>query len=528
MSSGVIVSKANRALVIPRNGKTVTLFPSAHAMAHLGEDKLVVPHGHREFLLLRRIGYEVPNPMFSYYDWAGGKPFSVQKATCASMTAYPRSYVLNDMGTGKSRAALWAWDYLHGNGLCGKLLIVAPRSTLYFTWASEVFATLPGRKCNVLYGPKKKRLELLDDRSADIYVVNHDGVRVIEKELASRTDIDVLVLDELAVYRNNSDRSKSMRKFAARFPWVWGMTGRPMPTEVTDVWAQCKIVTPDRVPAFFKQVREMLMTKISNYKYLPKPEATARAFEMMKPHVRYSLDDVVELPDMVIPPPRGIPLSAEQSAMYKKMAREFQLLVKQQVITAVNAAAAMGKLLQISVGCVYTQAPKFVTIDSTPRQQELIDILEGVEGKVLVFVPYRHALEQLSHLLAGEGGGLWWKGKSIENVMVHGDTPNRDKIFNEFQNTPRYKALLAHPACLAHGITLTAARTIIWYGPIASLDIFDQANARIRRVGQTHKQQIIRFQSTPVEKRFYKLLETRQGIQAELLKMFEDATGSAI
>lgn len=525
MSQGIIVSRANKALVIPRNGKTITLFPAAHAITHLNEDKLVIPHGHREFMLLKRIGYECPNPMFNYYDWAGGKPFSVQKATCASMTAYPRSYVLNDMGTGKTRAALWAWDYLHGNGLCGKLLVVAPLSTLNFVWAAEIFKTLPGRKCNVLHGSKKLRLERLNDLSADIYVINHDGLRTIEAELAKRTDIDVLVLDELAVYRNNSDRSKHMRKFAARFPWVWGMTGRPMPTEVTDVWAQCKIVTPERVPAFFKQAREMLMVKgFNNYQYFPKADAVTRAFDMMKPHVRYSLDDVVELPDMVIPPPRDIPLSAEQAALYKKMAREFQLLVKQQVITAVNAAAAMGKLLQISCGCIYTKAPVYVTVDSSPRQQELIDIIEGVEGKVIVFVPYRHALTELSKLLNQPQGHD--AGPRVEHAMVHGDVTNRDLIFNDFQNTPRYKALLAHPACLAHGITLTAARTIVWYGPIASLDIFDQANARIRRVGQTEKQQVIRFQSTPVEKRFYKLLETRQDIQQELLKMFEDATGA--
>lgn len=525
--TGIIISRATRQMVVPRNGQTVTLFPGAHALTHLAEDKLVVPHGHREFLLLQKLGYKLPNPMFYYYDWANGKPFSVQKATCASMTAHPRSYVLNDMGTGKTRAALWAWDYLRGNGLCGKLLVVAPLSTLNFVWAREVFATLPHRKCAVLHGSRKLREERLRDVSTDIYIINHDGLRVIEKELSLRTDIDVLVLDELAVYRNNSDRSKAMRKFAVRFPWVWGMTGRPMPTEVTDVWAQCKIITPERVPTYFRQARELLMVKVNNYKFLPKPDAVAKAFDMMRPQARFSLDDVVELPDIIIPPPREIKLSDEQEKTYKKMAREFQVLVKQQVITAANAAAAMSKLLQVSCGNVYTQSPNFVTLDSTPRQQELIDILEGVEGKVLVFVPFRHTLESLSKLLTGDPA----KPETMicEHTMIHGGTlpGERDKLFNEFQNTPRFKAMLAHPACLCHGITLTAARTIVWYGPIASLDIYDQANARIRRVGQTEKQQIIRFQSTPVERKFYKLLFDRQNIQEELLKMFEDATGAA-
>jgi SNF2 family DNA or RNA helicase len=404
------------------------------------------------------------------------------------------------------------------------MLVVAPLSTLNFVWAREIFATLPHRKCAVLHGSRRQREEKLRDISVDIYIINHDGLRVVERELSLRTDIDVLVLDELAVYRNNSDRSKSMRKFATRFPWVWGMTGRPMPTEVTDVWAQCKIVTPERIPTYFKQAREMLMVKVNQYKYLPKQDAVENAFNMMRPQARFSLDDVVELPDMVIPPPREIKLSDEQDKTYRKLAREFQIMVKNQTITAVNAAAAMNKLLQVSCGYVYTNNPNFVTLDSTPRQRELLDILEGVEGKVLVFVPYRHALEGLSKLLTA---GRAKPETGIEHCVMHGDTRNRDFMFNEFQNTSKYKALLAHPACLCHGVTLTAARTIVWYGPIASLETYDQANARIRRVGQKEKQQIIRFQSTPVERKFYKLLADRQNIQDQLLQMFETATEDA-
>lgn len=521
----LIISKATKTMLVPRNGQTITMFPGARELKLADQDHLLVPHGHREFLIMNRLGHQVPNPILSYYDFAGAlnsprPPFSSQKATCASMTAYPRSYVLNDMGTGKTKAALWAWDYLRSNGLCGKLLVVGPLSTLNFVWAREVFATLPHRKAVVLHGPKKQRLERLNDLSADIYIINHDGLRVVEKELSARTDIDVLVLDELAVYRNNSDRSKHMRKFAERFPWVWGMTGKPLPNEVTDVWAQVKIVTPERAPKWFKQAREMLCTKINQYKYAPKKDAVEQAFNMMKPHVRYRLDDVTELPDLVM---RWIdvPLSEEQAKLYKKMAGQFQIMVKNKVITAANAAAAMSKLLQVSCGYVYTTAPEFVSIPSAPRQDELINVLQGVEGKTLVFVPFRHTIEGLSKLLTGDPAE---PDKAIEHCIVHGDVTNRDHIFNLFQNTDKYPVMLAHPACLAHGITLTAARTIIWYGPIASLDIYEQANARIRRVGQKFKQQVLHFQSTPVERKFYKLLAGKQNIQNQLLEMFETST----
>ena len=84
--------------------------------------------------------------------------------------------------------------------------------------------------------------------------------------------------------------------------------------------------------------------------------------------------------------------------------------------------------------------------------------------------------------------------------------------------------MLAHPGCISHGLTLTAADTVIWYSPITSLETYDQANARIRRVGQQHKQQLLHLQSTPVERKIYKLLQSKQKVQEKLLDMFEDAT----
>ena len=257
----VIVSRANKALIVPGAPGVLTMFPNAPALP--GGNRLV-PHGLRETLMLRHLGFKVPNPMDYAYDWNGGKPFAVQRATCRMLTENPRAYVLNHMGTGKTKAALWAWDYLNKCGLAKKLLVVAPLSTLNFVWAREVFVTLPGRRVEVLHGSKQARLEKLA-RDADIYVINHDGLKVIESELWTRADIDTLVLDELAVYRNNSDRSKRMRKFANRFNIAWGMTGSPMPNEPTDVWSQCLILTPGRVPRYKNHARDALMTHIANY-----------------------------------------------------------------------------------------------------------------------------------------------------------------------------------------------------------------------------------------------------------------------
>ena len=130
-------------------------------------------------------------------------------------------------------------------------------------------------------------------------MINHDGLRVIRKEIELRKDIDTLVLDELAVYRNNSERSKVMRKFAVRFKTVWGMTGGPTPNEPVDVWGQAMIVTPHTVPKYRKTCKEMLMTQVNEYRWVPKANATEQAFGMLQPSVRYALDDVIELPETI-------------------------------------------------------------------------------------------------------------------------------------------------------------------------------------------------------------------------------------
>lgn len=513
----VVVSRANKAIIVPRRGDTANMFPSAHALTHLNVDHLVVPHELPQTIMLRHLGYEVPNPMLCYYDFGSVQPFSVQRRTMDLLTTAARAYVLNEMGTGKTKATLWAWDYLNRNNFCGKMLVVSTLSTMRFVWGAEAFATLPNRKVAMLHGTKKQRLDRLSE-AADIYVINHDGLRTIQAELSQRTDIDVLCLDELAVYRNNSDRSKAMRKFAERFKIIWGLTGRPMPNEPTDVWAQAKIVTPNTAPKYFRQAQEMLMNKINNFKFVPKPEAIERAMRMLQPNVCFPLDSVVELPE-VISRTIDVPLTTLQDKVYKTLAKEFHAEIGSGQITAVNAAVAMGKLLQVSGGWVYANPvgaiPVFKPDEPMPRHQTLVDLINENERKVIVYVPFRHAIEGLSPILDAAG---------IEHAIVHGDINNRGDIFNAFQNTDKYKVLLAHPQCVAHGLTLTAADTIIWYLPITSLDIYEQANARITRVGQKHKQKVLHLQSTPVERKVYSLLQRKQKVQDSLLSLLSEAT----
>jgi SNF2 family DNA or RNA helicase len=486
---------------------------------------VLLNHNVANTLLLRHIGYKVPSPISLYYDFphpADEPPFATQLSSALLFSESNRAYNLNDMGAGKTRVTLWVWDYLNKTKMCKKLLVLCPISTMHVTWGHEIFTTLPGRKYAVLYGSKKKRLEALAS-DADIYIINHDGLKVIIKEIAERTDIDVLAIDELQVYRNNSQRSKQLRKFAPRFNIVWGMTGRPMPNSPVDVWAQAKIVTPALAPKYQKQARDLLMTQLSQYVWKPKPTAVDNAFAMLQPSVRYALEDVLELPEMIVRPATEVPMSKQQAEVYGKIKRELVAMVHEKVITAHNAGVAMNKLLQVAGGWVYTKAPAFVKLDAEPRLTALLDLVESCNRKVIVFVPFRHAIEGISALFQSDA-------IAIDHAVIHGDVNANDRalLLNDFQHTPRYKVLLAHPGCVHHGLNLTAADTTIWYLPVLSLDVYEQANARIRRAGQKHKQQIFRLTSTPIESRCYHLLRTKEALQDKLLQMLEDNTAESV
>ena len=159
----VRVSHRHKVVAVPYRDDVYNMFPAAKALVINGHKFLAVRHQPAETYLLRKLGFDAPAPILEHYDFCGGKPFDAQVKTCAMLTMNERAYVLNGMGTGKTKSALWAWHYLYSNGLCGKAVVVAPLSTLQFTWAREIFQTLPGINAVVLHGSKQKRLDKLNE-----------------------------------------------------------------------------------------------------------------------------------------------------------------------------------------------------------------------------------------------------------------------------------------------------------------------------------------------------------------------------
>lgn len=464
--------------------------------------------------------------MLTQYTFTGSRtPFHIQKVTCEMLSTNQRAYVLSTMGTGKTSCPLWTFHFLKMSKLATKMLVVAPLSTLDFVWMRELLQIESPLKGVVLHGSKDKRLKLLNS-DADVYIINPDGVKVLFDALIERMDIDTVTIDELATFRNKSDRTELMRQFvngidkpnkllpqrATPIKWAWGMTGSPAPEAPTDVYHQARILTPHTVPRWFTRFRDMTMYKLNEFTWVPQKDAAEKAYSVLQPSVRFTLEDVSELPPY-ISRRIDVALGRRQHQIYEAIRKDALAIVGGQTISAVNQGIIRNKLLQISLGYVYSNNG-VVTLDNQPTIQAILDILDATDHGVLIPVGYKHGLYAIADALTQAG-------YSVERV--DGDTPAKERgvIFNRFQ-AGEIKAIVCHPACAAHGVTLTAADTIVWAGPIDSLELYDQFNARIRRTGQTKKQQFIHLQRTPAERKAYTSLINKQKLQYSITDLFED------
>lgn len=513
----VLVAPEHGMLVTPGNPQLVQLFPHARP---LPTGQLMIPHEPVETRVLRNLGYDVPSPIMHGYDWRDTVPFVAQKVTSGMLVVEPRAFVLNTMGTGKTRSALFAFDWLRQRKLVRKMLVVAPLSTLNFVWAREVMMVMPTYRVGILYGSAERRRKILADTRFDIYVVNHDGVGVVLTELVRRPDIDVIVLDEAAVYRNSRTKKfKQMKLLVDRFKYVWAMTGTPTPREPTDAFGLLKLVNPAAYQFSFTRFRDLLMVKVSNFKFVPRRGAADKVFELMQPAVRFTMADCMDMPPVTYTD-HEIHMTPKQKQVYETMRKHCRVLMTSGQVSAANGGILLNKLLQISSGCIYDNDHNPIVLDAEHRLAECRDLVFQNDRKTLVFVPYIPLVDMVGDYLRDAG------------VTVHrvwGATPKaeRDHVFQTFQSQPvnpyAPEVIVAHPATMAHGLTLTAANMILWYAPISDLEVYQQANARVVRPGQDSDHVSIRhLVGSRMEQLTYKKLSGRQKVQDALLELFEE------
>lgn len=470
-----------------------------------------IPNAHA----LRDLGFEPPSPIERRYGWPGKyKPMSHQKETAAFLTMHKRAFCFSEPGTGKTASAIWAADFLMQQGLIRRVLVICPVSIMDAAWRSDLFTFAMHRKVDVAYGSSQKRGKIIAS-DAEFVIINYDGVKVSADDIAAG-GFDLIIVDEASAYQNaQTARWKMLNKLVGPDTWLWMMTGTPAAQGPDYAYGLAKLVNPKSVPRHFGAFRDMVMYKITQFKWGIKESAPETVHRVLQPAIRFSKEECLDLPDLVYVS-RAVEMTVQQKRFYHKLRKDLLLEAAGENVTAGTAAVAMTKLLQISSGSVYTDDQNTLQFDISSRYKVLMEVIAETPSKVLVFVPFRNAIELLSQKLAAD---------KISCEVIDGSIPasKRTEVFNAFQSNPDPRVLVIQPQAAAHGVTLTAADTVVWWGPTASLEIYEQANARIHRKGQTRKCTIVQLIGSPVEERVYKLLDSKIDIHRQVIDLYANA-----
>lgn len=477
-------------------------------------DEILVHWGLDEVLALRAMGFsKVPSPILKNYKWPGiNKPFEHQKHMASFHAAYKRCFNFSEAGTGKTSAVLWAADYLMEEGKIERMLVICPLSIMRTAWVDEAFRTVMHRSCAIAYHKEKKKREEIILGPHEIVVINYDGVELV-KDAIRKAQFDLIVVDEANAYKNSRTlRWKTLNGLIRLDTWIWMMTGTPAAQSPVDAYGLGKMLCPHRVPQFYGAFRDKVLIKISQFKWIPRPNAPDVVHNALKPAIRYTKDECLDLPDMLYTA-REVELTPQQSKYYKKLKLELFLSAAGEHISAINAAAMFNKLLQLSCGAVYSDNGEVISFDVSNRLAALKEIIQETSHKVIVYAPFRHTIDLIVDFLK--------TNKISAEVVQGGMTPNkRTEIFNRFQDTPDPKVIVIQPQAAAHGVTLTKADTIVWFGPTTSLDTYIQANARAHRMGQTNKVTVVQLRGSKVEKKLYKALDAKIDVHNEIVRLY--------
>ncbi|ERL19798.1 SNF2 domain protein [Oribacterium sp. oral taxon 078 str. F0263] len=393
-----------------------------------------------------------------------------------------------------------------------KVLVIAPLRVAEDTWSreSEKWDHLKDLRISKILGTAAQR-KAAAEAEADIYVINRENV-VWLVENCKRWDFDMIVIDELSSFKSpQSKRFRALRKVIVKSPRVIGLTGTPSPNSLMDLWAQVYLLDRgERLGRTLGAYREEFFQPGARNGYIVyKWDLRKGAREAIEKRisdlcVSMSAKDYLTLPkriDNVIP----IKLSEQELGLYKTLESEQLLhLSEEDDIVALSAAAVMTKLLQIANGRAYNTEGEPVDIHRK-KLEALQEIIEDTDSPVLVFYSFRHDLEAI-------------RGSIPEARELGG--PKDIKDWNE----GRVRILLAHPASVGYGLNLQdGGHTIVWYGLTWSLELYQQANARLYRQGQ-EKPVIIHHlvAEGTVDEQVMKALEAKDMSQAALLAALKE------
>jgi SNF2 family DNA or RNA helicase len=425
-------------------------------------------------------------------------------------------FCFNEAGTGKTSSVIWAADYLMTQKQIKRVLVICPLSIMYSAWQADIFKTAMHRTVAVAYGDANKRKKIINGEY-EFVIINFDGVGIVREEI-SKVGFDLIVIDEANAYKTvSTNRWKTLAKLITPSTKLWMLTGTPASQSPLDAFGLARLINPAGVPKYVTAWRDRVMKQITRFKWVPKQTAQADVFAALQPAIRFEKAQCLDLPEVVYQT-REIPLTSQVRKYYAELKNELLIEAAGENVSAVNAAAKLSKLLQISGGAVYTDTKEVVEFDVSPRLNALMEVLEETIHKVIVFVPYTHTIELVSKHLSSQG---------VINEVINGAVSARERseIINRFQTQVDPRVLVIQPQAASHGVTLTAADTVVFWSPVMSVETYLQCIARIDRVGQKNSMTVVHLQGSEAERKVYQMLQGKVNMHESLVELYRQELG---
>lgn len=437
------------------------------------------------------------------------KPHEYQQKAVDKILSQSACGLFLEMGLGKTVITLTAVAELIDRVEADKVLVVAPLRVAQSVWAQEAAKwdhTKHLRISRVLGTAAERRAGLA--RQADVYVINRENVPWLVEETGRNWPFDMVVLDELSSFKNRSSaRWKALRRVRSRIKRIVGLTGTPAPNGLIDLWSQVYLLDQgEALGSTLGGYRDRYFTPGRRngsvvYDWRLKRGAEDAIYKRLE-GLCMSMKSVdhLTMPEVLYNLVK-VPLSAKAKHVYDEMERDMLIELKGETITAANAAAVTGKLLQLAQGAVYDEQKRWHVIHDA-KLDALEDIVEAANGKpVLVYYAFKHDLERL-RIAFPDAREL----KTAQDV----------EDWNDWQ----IPMLLAHPDSAGHGLNLQNGGSImVWFGLTWSLEKYQQANARLYRQGQRQAVVIHHLIAEgTVDERVMRVLAGKASLQDELME----------
>ena len=444
------------------------------------------------------------------------EPHDYQRMAIDKILNTPRCGLFLDMGLGKTVITLTAVEQLMYDSFeISRVLVIAPLRVAEDTWSreSEKWDHLRHLTISKILGTPAQRRAALNAK-ADIYIINRENVVWLCGEL-KRWCFDMVVIDELSSFKSpKAQRFRALRKVIGGSKRVVGLTGTPAPNGLIDLWSEMYLIDGgERLGRTVTGYRERYFVpdkrnQTTIFTYKPKPEAdTAIRAKLSDICVSMKATDWLTLPER-IDCVTAVKLTAAQRKAYDKFERDMYIEFTEGEVSAISAAALTNKLLQYSNGAMYTESGEYIETGEG-KLDALDEIIEAANGApVLCFYSYKHDLERIRRRFPQAV-----KLESAQHIAGW--------------NEGRIPLLLAHPAGAGHGLNLQAGGNIIvWFGLTWSLELYQQANARLHRQGQ-QRSVIVHHLLTEntADERVYRSLQDKSAVQDGLLEALKEKYG---